>query len=107
MHTIFDILEKIEKLPGLYIGRDPSQRAAQLQDIEMLIYGYALAIDLHNIDEPGKDFSRQFSNYLFNKYKWSQSCGPVAAIREAAGDDDKAWDMLWRLIREYRTSIGL
>jgi hypothetical protein len=106
MPSVFDVLDEIEKYPGMYVGGDDSQRGLQLQNIELLLFGYALALRAHNIDEPVKDFVHEFGEYLWRKYEWSAACGPVAAIRGGAKDDDEAWSMFWQLVREYRISLG-
>ena len=106
MSAIFDLLEEIERRPSMYVGGDASHRVAQLQSLEMLLFGYSLAVRAHNIDEPVKDFPREFAEYLGRKYAWSAACGPIAAILEVAASDTEAWEMFWRLVKEFRASRG-
>jgi hypothetical protein len=106
MASVFDLLEAIEKRPMLYVGGDGSNRGAMLQRIELLLHGYALAIQQHRLDEPVKDFPREFAEYLRTQYDWSAAAGPVAAICDAAKDDREAWEMFWRLVREFRAKLG-
>jgi hypothetical protein len=107
MSSVFDLLDRIEQHPGMYLGGDARQRILQLQNLELVLSGYALAVRTHNIDEPVKDFTREFGEYLWRTRQWSASCGPVAAIRDAAGNDDDVWEVFWDQVRAYRASLGL
>jgi len=101
---VFDLLEKIKERPGMYVGSTDGQRDEQLRNLEMLLNGYSLALRGHRIQERVSDFPREFMNYLHGRFGWSTACGPVAAIREAAGQDDE-WEMFWRLVAEFRTAV--
>lgn len=86
----------------MYVGGDESQRALQLQNLEQLVSGYTIAVHYHRVQEPVSDFLREFAAYLYRTRKWSASCGPAAAIRDVARDDQEAWDLYWKLVDEFR-----
>jgi hypothetical protein len=50
--SVFDLLEDIRKRPAMYVGLDASDRAGQLRNLELLLAGYAMALDRHGIVEP-------------------------------------------------------
>lgn len=105
MGTVFDLLNEVRKRPAMYVGWDERHRRRQLQDLEMLLYGYAIALKYHGIQEPVVDFMREFSNYLRQTRGWSLSCGPTAAIVEATANEQEAWDLFWKLVDEFHASI--
>jgi len=37
----------------MYVGGDDTDQADQLKRIETTLYGYSLAVELHDLDEPG------------------------------------------------------
>lgn len=106
MRDVYDFLEEIKKRPGMYVGGSDEDRAAQLRDLELLLWGYQCALETHDIDEPGRRFTRRFSDYLRDRFRWSLACGPVAAIEAACGDDAKTWQTFWELVDAFRTSSG-
>jgi hypothetical protein len=89
----------------MFLGWSSAERGAQLRDLEILLMGYGHAIERHGIEEPGRTFLRSFSQFLHERYEWSKSLGPIAAIREHAKDDEQAWQLLWTLIREFRGTM--
>jgi hypothetical protein len=105
MASVFDVLDEIRKRPTMYVGYDESKRAKQLQTIETLMDGYSLALRNHDIQEHVRDFNREFGAYLWETREWSASCGPIAAIREAAENDEDAWHMFWKLVDEFRSTV--
>jgi len=105
MPTIFDLLENVERRPYMYLGGSGPKDL--LIGLELFLSGYEAAISHHSVDDaPGKQFMREFGEYLSAKYDWSMSCGPIAAIRDAAANDEDAWKMFWKLVNEYRRSRG-
>lgn len=105
MTEIFDLLDRIESRPGLYVGGG-DERGVQLRNLELLLHGYDLALRAHRIDEPGNGFLIALGKYLAAKHAWSMSRGAIAAIRDRAENDDDAWNMFWSLVREYKSSLG-
>jgi hypothetical protein len=72
----------------------------------MLIVGYSLAVYHHRLSDSGWVAYASFPDYLRERFGWSMSCGPIAAIRQDAGGDDEAWDRFWDLLWEFRASRG-
>ncbi|WP_437496802.1 hypothetical protein [Sorangium sp. So ce1099] len=105
MASVFDVLDEIRKRPGMYVGGDESQRVSQLQNLEQLLCGYCLALRHHRIQERVLDFNREFGAYLLETRGWSASCGPVAAIRDAAKSDVELWELFWMLVDEFRATV--
>jgi hypothetical protein len=105
MKSLFELLNAIRLRPEMYVGGDRSQRGAQLQHLEFLLHGYALAVEVHHLDEGVKDFPREFAEYLQHTYGWSAAAGPVAAIRDATSDDDEAWELFWSLVQDFKTTV--
>ncbi|WP_437685676.1 hypothetical protein [Sorangium sp. So ce176] len=107
MASVFEVLDKIRKRPGMYVGGDESQRAMQLQNLEQLLCGYSLALRHHHIQGRVADFAHEFGACLREAKGWSASCGPIAAIREAATSDEEAWESFWRLVDEFRATVDV
>lgn len=91
----------------MYVGASNAERGEQLRNLELLLAGYAIAIARHDVQEPVKDFPRAFADYLSMRFGWSAAAGPVAAIRDAAQDDEAAWQKFWTLVEEFRKSVTL
>jgi len=107
MSTVFDLLAAIEGRPGMYLGDPETGRSRQLDDLEMLLHGYSLALQQHALTGPGREFLRSFGEYLRELFGWSMSAGPTAAILAATSTDEDAWTYFWKLIGEYRTAIDV
>lgn len=105
MASIFEVLEAIEKRPSMYVGASNSERGEQLRNLELLLHGYAIAVDSHGLSEPVQDFPKAFAEYLYKRFEWSASAGPVAAIKDAAKSDEDAWQMFWKLVKDFRNSL--
>jgi hypothetical protein len=105
MASVFDLLDEIRKRPTLYVGYDESKRALQLQGLEMLLAGYRMALHNHNIKERVSNFNREFGRYLSETKGWSSSCGPVAAILQAATSEEEAWELFWTMVDEFRSAV--
>jgi hypothetical protein len=101
---IFEVLEDIRKRPTMYVGESNSERGKQLCNLDLLLQGYALAIEHHRIVEDIADFPKAFGSYLHERFGWSVSAGPVAAIRDATMTDDEAWTRFWQLVTEFQSS---
>jgi hypothetical protein len=102
--SVFDLLDEIEKRPGMYIGWGPDERGKQLESLEAMLMGYSHAVSMHGIDDPGKDFFETFIHFLQKRYGWSGELGPIGEIRYHAANDEEAWDMVWKLLREFRSA---
>lgn len=105
MASVFEVLDEVRKRPGIYVGGEESQRALQLTNLEQLLSGYAIALRQHGVREPVADFPREFGAFLWKTKQWSASCGPIAAIRRVATNDQDAWDLFWDLVDEFRATV--
>lgn len=97
--TILDVLAEVRKRPGMYV-RDYSHEE-MCWDLEILIRGYELAVDAHNI-ESDISFFKEFGDYLSNRFGWSMSCGPIRAIEFQKGSWEKAWEFFWVYLDEFK-----
>jgi len=102
--SVFDLLERIRQRPGMWVGYDDEHWGDRLNAVEMLLTGYAHALDAHRIDEPGATFLEDFRAYLERKHGLRSSCGPIAAIKFACGNDAAAWERLWQLVDEFKSA---
>ena len=100
--SLFTILALVQKRPGMYVGGTDAERTLQLDNLEMLITGYSLAVRQHGLRDAGFDVYAGFGPYLEERLGWSMSQGPIRAIRHAATHDAEAWDHFWRLLWEFR-----
>jgi hypothetical protein len=103
--SLLTILWLVEKRPGMYLGPD-DDRGRQLDNLEILISGYFLAISQHGLRDSGVDLYSGFGAYLESRFAWNVSGGPVRAIRREAPSDAVAWGEVWRLLWEYRDAAG-
>ena len=98
--NIFDYIEQIENRMTMYIPPDDDV----LDTMALFIAGYEAAIYLHEIDEPGKDFSRNFSDHLRAKHNWDLSYGWHEAFRRAYKKDEVV-KKLFEGFRDYKVSL--
>ena len=103
--SVFDLLDRIRQRPGMYVGGTDSEPGPRLDALSLLLAGYALAVHMHEIDEPVQDFPRAFGDYLLRTRDWSASCGPITAVRRAAKSDSAAWDLFFVLVDEFRPTV--
>src|SRR5262245_48093933 len=103
---VFDVLDEIRLRPSMFLGGADDRRDEQMRNLELVMSGYALALRVHRIDEKVADFQRDFSKYLYERYGWSMSCGPMAGILIATSNGDDAWRQLWLLVDEFRQSVS-
>jgi hypothetical protein len=104
MPTVFDLLNDIEKRPNMYIGWGPDERGKQLESLQSMLMGYGHAVHRHGIDDPGGNSLESFGRFLRERYGWSEELGPIGEIRFRATSDEEAWNMVWKLIREFRSA---
>ncbi len=96
--SLLTMLALVEKRPSMYLGYDESHRAQQLDALESFIAGYCAAVHHHGLIDAGYTAYARFPDYLRNRFGWSMSCGPIAAIREHSDRDAAAWDLFWTLL---------
>src|SRR6478735_7484297 len=77
MASVFELLEEIEKQPGIFLGWSTAERGEQLRDLETLLIGYGHAVERHGIDDAGATFMQSFGVFLRERYGWSAAIGPI------------------------------
>lgn len=102
MRTIFDLLDEIKKRPSMFLGGGSEDISLQLDNLQFVIFGYEWALEIHGIDEPGINFSRNLAEYMRQQFNTSTSCGPVGAVRTMCGSDAEAWEKFWEVIDKFR-----
>lgn len=101
--SLFQLLASIRTRPGMYLGPEERNRGRQLENLELLIWGYRAAVDGHGIADVGARALTDFPEYLRGRFGWSVACGAVAAIRDSCASEDEAWSRFWELLDEYRS----
>src|SRR5688572_22509749 len=102
--NVFDFFDDLRSKPGMFIPSPIS--ITHLDCVELMVFGYSVAIQNHDIAEPVRDFNREFGAYLRKTYGWSMSTGPYAAIaRSCSSDPEASWAALWRYLDEFRESL--
>ena len=89
----------------MFLGWSATERGAQMRDLEALLMGYGHAIEMHGVNDPGGTFLPSFGRFLRERFGWSESIGPIGAIRTQATTDEEAWGLLWKLIWEFRSTL--
>ena len=90
----------------MYVGGDEHGRARQLRELETLLYGYSLAVEQHDLDEPGRGFVKAFGAYLEKRFGWPTTLGPVVAILDGIQPHEDPWERFWELIDEFKNELG-
>jgi hypothetical protein len=103
--SVFDLLDDIEKRPNMFIGWGPDEWGKKLDSLEFMLVGYGHAVFRHGIDDPGKDLFATFSRFLRERYGWEEAeLGPIRTIQLHTANDEEAWNMVWKLLREFRSA---
>jgi len=105
MKNVFSLLQEVRVRPGMLIGYDNQHREKQLRELESMLIGYGLALEIHEIAEPGREFVGQFAQYVSGRLGVGGALGPVAAILEATEDGDSAWERFWELVDDYERHL--
>ncbi|NJO98568.1 MAG: hypothetical protein HC764_23335 [Pleurocapsa sp. CRU_1_2] len=103
MSDLFEILQKIEKSPGMYIGR-PS-----VSDLFMFIVGYEFARSEMDIEltEAEDKFYEEFQPWLQNKLGVKSVASWAKLIMLSCHDEKIGFETFYRLLAEFKQSIGL
>ena len=103
MSDLFEVLEKIEKSPGMYIGR-PS-----VSDLFMFINGYEFARGEMDIEltEAEDKFYEEFQPWLQNKLGVRTVTSWAKLIMLSCHDEKIGFESFYRLLAEFKQSIGL
>jgi hypothetical protein len=105
MESIFTLLEKIRERPGMFVGATEHDPRLRLTALAHLLNGYAIAVGVHQVTEPVRDFPRAFRDYLRESRGWDGSGGAVDAVARAARNDADAWELFFALAEEFRATI--
>ena len=98
--SVFSLLERIEKRPGMYVGGSDQERDEQLRNLQWVLTGIEIAIAECRPAEG--HFQRDFGDFLMEHYDCSANRGPICAIQDLAPNPDEAWDLFWRCVRQFR-----
>lgn len=103
MSDLFEVLQKIEKSPGMYIGR-PS-----VSDLFMFIVGYEFArseLDL-DLTEAENKFYEEFQPWLQKKLGVKSVTSWAKLIMLSCHDEKVGFESFYRLLAEFRQSSEL
>ena len=95
-NTIYDLLEKIEKRPAMFV-KDES-----LQELSSMIWGYYEALRVHNVIENVPKMDRHFGDWLHYQTGWSSCAGWANEIEQAVGEDESPIELFFFFVEEYR-----
>ena len=99
-------LDLIRARPGMYLGASPPNFGAMLDRLESWIVGYSEAVRTHQIRDAGIELYWTFLPFLEKRLGRSMEQGTIPTIRVLSGNDAEAWDTYWRLLTEFRASVG-
>ncbi|MFI8943231.1 hypothetical protein [Streptomyces syringium] len=98
---VYDLLEAVRQRPNAWV------RNGSLEELAVLMFGYHLALQVHDIDE-SFEFHRGsggFASWLSMTRGWSMAIGWDAAIVENLPGEPPL-EAFFRLIDEYREFEG-
>lgn len=100
MSDLFEVLEKIEQSPGMYIGR-PS-----VSDLFMFIVGYEFARSEMDIEltEAEDRFYEEFQPWLQKKLGVKSVTSWAKLIMLSCHDEKIGFESFYRLLAEFRQS---
>ena len=96
---VYEFFDKIKERPAKYVGKKSLTR------IQMFFYGYCYALDLQHIEFKGEKFkSYSFHDWIAEKLGWRESTsGWLNMILDKAnGDEEKAVDLFYELLDEFK-----
>ena len=100
INNIYDLIELIEKRPGMYI------RDARISSLRSFLDGYQFSAMVHNIEKE-QVFPPfwYFHEWAMHKYGWGESTAGWKNIilEENQNDEELALTKCFELIREFRT----
>lgn len=97
---LYSFLMDVRARPGMYVGAPKSVHV-----LESMIHGYQVALHQYEIDEFGRNFNRAFADFVYQRTGWSMSCGWAFALSKHAESADRAFDLFFDLLEDYRVSI--
>ncbi|MFB7719437.1 hypothetical protein [Nocardia sp. NPDC056100] len=95
---VYDLLDyNIRPRPGMW--------ARSLQELEAMLLGYSVALEVHSVPEEFAFGARgPFTNWLGSTYGWGMSLGRAVAIEQHLQDEETPIDAFFRLTDQYRTT---
>ena len=95
--TVYDYLDAIRARPLMYVHQKDN-----LDELELLVFGYYAALNQHNIDENAPSINLHFLDWLRHHKNWSTNQGWAKAIQSNLSENLSAFDAFFTLIDEYR-----
>jgi hypothetical protein len=96
--NVFDYLDEIRVRPGMYLGEP-----RRLQDLELLMRGYAAARGNNSISEGVPSMTGPFLNWLRLKHsRWELALGWAVAITDHVRVGQEPLEYFFELTDEYR-----
>lgn len=82
-------------------------RGGSLQELETLLHGYGVAVQVHSVPEEFAFGSNgNFARWLQKEYRWGMAMGWATAIEDNLDGGETAMDAFFRLLDEYRAIVG-
>jgi hypothetical protein len=103
MIDLFEVLQKIEKSPGMYIGR------SSVSDLFMFIVGYEFSRSEMDIElsEAENKFYEEFQPWLQKKLGVKSVTSWAKLIMLSCHDEKIGFESFYRLLAEFRQSDEL
>jgi len=103
MSGLFGVLQKIEKSPGMYLGR-PS-----VSDLSMFLVGYEFARSQMGIEltETEQLFFDDFQPWLQQKLKVTSVASWAKLIMLSCNDEKAGFEQFFRFLREFVQSYQI
>src|SRR4051812_35857976 len=77
---VYDVLrDNIQLRPGMWVR--------SLRELEIMLWGYGVALEVHGVAEPDLFSSGEFSEWLRKRFGWGMSLGWAYAIEKCAKDE--------------------
>lgn len=85
----------------MYLGRDESARRSQLQALQAVITGYALALHQHGVGKEDLATLAELEEFLRQRSRADNFTG-IDQILATSRTEQEAWDRVWALINQFR-----
>ncbi|NJR52909.1 MAG: hypothetical protein HC780_28430 [Leptolyngbyaceae cyanobacterium CSU_1_3] len=97
MSAMFEVLEKLQKHPGMYLGRTSAR------DLFIFLEGYRTArMDLGvELTEQEIEFLDEFQPWIQKRYNISVSASWAKIIELYTGSDERAFYEFFKLLNEF------